>query len=279
MAYLLLSILASVSNALVIKRSEMHRHDRIVVMAVNYVLAWGLTTAHWAWSGGGWPSAVTWMLGAVGGLFYAGALLLMMVAIATTGLARAAVAMRMSVVWPVLLSLVGFGEVPTPFQAAGIVLALAAVALLTLRGRLAARLPAEQGGWVVLALFVVGGGSGVTLKLFTELGPPAERGALLPVVFGAAAVLCCTIQAVRRTPLRAGDAGSGLLFGTGNVFSNSFLLWALAEVPGVLAFPINNAGVMLLATLAGVLVWRERPGARGYVAVALAALAIVLMRL
>ena len=69
------------------------------------------------------------------------------------------------------------------------------------------------------------------------------------------------------------------MFGTFNVVSNLSILYGLQTVPGMLAFPIFNTGILLLATLLGVAVWNERPGKLGYSALLVSVLAIGLMNL
>ncbi|MBI3991765.1 MAG: DMT family transporter [Candidatus Lambdaproteobacteria bacterium] len=279
MIYLLLSILASVCNAMILKRGEMAGHDRLVVMGINYLVAASLATAVWVGTGHLWPDAVTLVLGVVGGFFFAIALFLWMGAIQAVGLATSTAALRLSVVLPIAVSIAFFGERPSLLQALGILLALTAVLLITLAGR--ARQIGSAGGaavWLV-AVFIGGGGSHVTLKLFTEWGPPEQREALLALIFISAGLMTWAVLLAGRRRLARRDVMNGSLFGVLNVTGNSFLLLGLHVVPGVLAFPLNNTGMLFLSGLLGVVVWRERPGRPGYLAIATAGAAIVLLAL
>ena len=71
----------------------------------------------------------------------------------------------------------------------------------------------------------------------------------------------------------------GLLVGIPNFFSSKFLLRSLSEIAAVVAFPAYSVGGILVVTLAGVLVFRERLAKRQWVALGLILLALVLLNL
>jgi hypothetical protein len=68
----------------------------------------------------------------------------------------------------------------------------------------------------------------------------------------------------------------GIVVGTLNIAQIWVLLAALAQVPGVLAFPLSAAGGLALATLGAHLLWQERVGGRAGAGIGLAMLAAVL---
>jgi drug/metabolite transporter (DMT)-like permease len=189
--------------------------------------------------------------------------------------------MRLSVVWPALISALVFGEVPSLGQGAGILLAFVAVVLLAARSGLApAALRGAGPGWMV-GLFIVSGGCGSLLKLFHQLGAADERPAFLVLIFLSAGVLCWAWVAWRAwrfgERLHRTDLRDGLLFGVGNVVGNGFLLKSLQTVPGVVAFPLRDSACIVAVSLIGVWIWKERPGALGWAALAAAAFGVILM--
>jgi drug/metabolite transporter (DMT)-like permease len=204
-----------------------------------------------------------------------------MVVIRHAGVGASTTAMRLSVVWPTLISVVMFGEAPSAWQFAGVILAFGAVVLLAVRTGVApSALKGAGPGWMV-ALFVVSGGCGVLLKLFQQLGSPDQRPAYLVLIFLSAGVLCwlwvgwrCWQRGER---IHWPDFRDGLLFGVGNVAGNGFLLKSLETVPGVVAFPLRDSSCILAASLLGVWIWKERPGRLGWLALAAASAAVVLM--
>jgi drug/metabolite transporter (DMT)-like permease len=68
----------------------------------------------------------------------------------------------------------------------------------------------------------------------------------------------------------------GALIGVVNIGQIWVLLPALAQVPGVLAFPLSAAGGLALATLGARLLWHERVGRQAALGIGLALLAAAL---
>ena len=135
----------------------------------------------------------------------------------------------------------------------------------------------EGGILWLFGMFALMGGVGITQKFFIEWGRPEDKGALLTLVFFTAGVMCWGAIGVSRLRLRQSDAMRGFVFGLGNISGNFFTLLALEDVPGVVAFPVLSIGVILLASLSGIVLWKERPGRLGLLAIALSAVAIVLL--
>lgn len=278
MIFLILAIATSVANAFLLKTGELYQQERLVVMGFNYLSAALLSAGVWAVQGTGPPGGVTLGLGVTGGFFYATSLFLWMGAIAKVGLATSTAAARISVIWPTLLSLVAFAEVPSPFQLAGIVLTFVVLGMLGASSLMADRAASGQSGLVWLVpMFVLMGGVGITQKLFTEWGRPAEKAALLCVIFTTAMLLCWAGLLRGRHPLRIGDVSRGFVFGLVNACSSGLMLLGLERVAGAIAFPLVNIGILLLTALSGVVIWRERPGRLGISAMVLAVIAIVFM--
>jgi drug/metabolite transporter (DMT)-like permease len=281
MLYLLLAIFGAVYLAVVLKWSEARRRSRMTVMAANYLAATALSGGYFLWVHGVPPGPATVLWGSATGLVYAASLLLWMVVIRHAGVGASTAAMRLSVVWPALISALVFGEALSAWQGLGVALALAAVLLLALRSGLAPlALHGSGPGWLI-ALFVTSGMCGSFLKLFHQWGAPDEREAYLVLIFLSAGIICWGWVAWRRRRrgerLHGPDVRNGLLFGVGNVLGNGFLLKSLETVPGVLAFPLRDSACIVIVSGIGVVVWRERPGRLGTVALAAAAAAVVLM--
>jgi len=278
MIFLVLCVGVQLAMAMLLKIGELYQQDRLVVMGFNYLAAAFITVVAWAVQGTGVPGTVTLVLGPLAGIFYALGLFLWMGAIATAGLGMSTTALRLAVLWPTLLSLLAFGERPSPAQLTGIALTLAVLGLLCVNSVRVSRARPGQGGmgWLLLT-FCLNGGVGIAQKLFIEWAQPVEKVALLALIFTTAALASGVPMLGRRRRLRRADLVRGTLFGCGNVLSNTFLLLGLERVPGVVAFPFSSVGMILLTSVAGIVIWHERPGALGLGAIGLAGLAIVLM--
>jgi drug/metabolite transporter (DMT)-like permease len=277
MIWLALSVLSMLYLALLVRWGEIRGQDRLATMAWNYLVAGGISAALAALSPHDAPAGATVALGILTGITYAASLLLWMVAVTPVGLGVSTVAMRISVVWPVLVSIAAFGEIPSRWEAAGIVLAVAAIALVARASGAGLRRLNRDHLLLLLLLWAVSGSNGVLMKVFSETQPPGLRSVFLAIVFASAGLLCWTGVALRGARLRTGDALGGALFGLGNVAGNGFLLLALQDVPAVITFPIRDAAVIAVVSLAGIALFRERPGPWGYAAMAAAAGAVALM--
>ncbi|MGH2369039.1 MAG: hypothetical protein ACRDI2_12640, partial [Chloroflexota bacterium] len=137
-------------------------------------------------------------------------------------------------------------------------------------------------------------------KAFAELGQPDQRPVYVLAVYAVATLLAALSWPWRarfqggsrpgsgraRTgdPPPAADGRGpavrslalGTLVGAVNIGQIWLLLPALAQVPGVLAFPLAAAGGLALATLGARLLWRERVGRRAGMGIGLALLAATL---
>ena len=71
----------------------------------------------------------------------------------------------------------------------------------------------------------------------------------------------------------------GAAVGVPNYFCAKFLLASLDTVPAVIAYPTFSVATILLVTLAGVALFKERLGKRQWTAVGVILLALVLLNL
>jgi len=283
MFYLFLSVCIQVWNAQVLRFGESSQQERLVVIGFNYILAMIGGALAWMYQGMPQPSAITWALGPIGGFFYFVSLLFWMKALAPAGVAVSTAVMRLGVLWPVLLSVFYFAEVPTLAQLGGILLTVLVLVLLGMdsrrpKGGIAQEPAAARRGLItLLLLFATMGGTMISQKLFTEWAPPEEKSFFLLLVFYSAGLMTWMMILTLELPLRFWDGVRGSIFGIGNITGNTFLLMGLSQVPGVVAFPLVSTSVILLTAMSGVLIWKERPGILAVLAILTAAAAIYLM--
>src|SRR5919199_4964190 len=131
MVYLVLHIVGNAAFALLVKAARAPRFNYPVVGLSNYATA--ALVALVALAAAGLPAldGRAALFGAVNGLQYQTTYLLMYVLIGMAGIAVTSSFLRLSVAVPVLASIVIWQEWPTPLQGAGLVLAGAALPLLS----------------------------------------------------------------------------------------------------------------------------------------------------
>ena len=303
MGYLVAAVVLAVTFGLIQRAAQRRRVHYFHVAWTNYVVA-ALVALVWVAAQGGWEaSALTYWVGALNGVGFAVLIVLQYFMLGTAGrgdhlcprLAGAAGADHGT-------SLVVYGEPAEAVTLSGIALLVVAAPLIAYRRM--PLLPAAKVGlyWaVVVGLLGFTAGTLVSWKVISEVTPAGDRGAFVLATFAGAMVTAGVTLAVRRWsdgpgpplrqegPVRAGWIGTRLwvplpiVMGVGLGLCNVVQLWlflaALREVPGAVAFPVHSAGTVLLITLAGWIVWRERHGPITLLGIAAALAGLVLVNL
>ena len=194
---------------------------------------------------------------------------------------------RLSMVIPVVVAVLFYDEAMPPLKVAGLLLALVAVVLSS---RMSGKERGTTGGWAMVLPLLLFAGSGIidTLTKYAErsfLQEQATANSYLIAGFGTAA-LCGTLTlawlyATGRRRFAWRNVAGGLVLGIPNYFSIFFLIRALQH-PGLSSsatIPINNIGVLLVVSLVGLLVFRERLSRANYLGLLFTLVAILLIYL
>lgn len=284
MPYLLSSVVCSVLVSVLLKLMQRRGIDTAQGIAWNYLAASLLcfTLLDPPLSALAAPHA-PWPALALLTVLLPGIFLALSASVRAAGIVRTDIAQRMSLVLSLLAAFLWFGEQADAQRLTGLALGLLAIVLLVLRPRTAS-VEAEGGwsGWALPLLVLVGYASvDVLLKHIAAAGTPFA--ASLQVAFVAAFIVMMGVQVVRS--LRGGPSltlpalGAGLLLGAlnfGNILFYVKAHRALPDNPAVV-FSTMNIGVVVLGTLAGMLLFRERLSRMNLLAIPLAILAIALI--
>jgi drug/metabolite transporter (DMT)-like permease len=186
MLFVVLRALCNTAFAQLLRFSQSRRPRTLGVITVNYLVATLVSLALAASRGGVRYLPPTIGFGLLGGVGYIVSILLLMPAMRASGLAVAMAVLQLSVLVPVGFAMVAYGEVPSPAQGIGIMVATSALALLSL----ARTVPLEQRGMrfspLLLILFCVTGVSGIAMKAFHQYTPPRELPGFMVVLFAVA---------------------------------------------------------------------------------------------
>lgn len=281
---LIWSIVCSTLIFVVFKLFDTYKIHTLYAIIANYLTAF--TVGFFIFEG---PVALaewmgsSWLLpaGALGMLFIF-IFNLMAQTSQTLGVSVASVATKMSLVIPVFLGVLLYGETLGALKILGVAIALAAVFFASLR-------PGQQ-RLQVRALYLpalVFLGSGIidgSLKYLEETRVPDREFPLFSAsIFLSAALSGILFVGLRRgkpTPgLQPKDVLGGVALGIPNFFSVFFLLRAL-QYPGLNSaslFTLNNVCIVMVTTLLGIVLFRERLSGRNWLGVGLAVVSIVLV--
>jgi len=278
MIFVVLTIVSSVLVSVVIRVNEGRGGSRLVVAAMNYVMAASLSVLFLVVDGG--ELVLRWVLvGTALGIGFVAGFLLMMKGINDIGLAIPTSAARLSMLVPVVGSMLIYAERPDTAKIVGIVVGFLGFAFLGISQRRAGRSQEHRvgiGGVITLVLlFIVVGSTDFTMKASLMNG--ADNNALTLVIFASAAVLCWLVVVVKKLSVSSRDVRLGLILGIPNFCSVLFLLLALRVLDASRVFPAVSAGAVVLVTVVAAVVWRERPNRPAAIGLALSGLALALL--
>lgn len=210
---------------------------------------------------------------------------LMAITTQKSGLSVVSVATKMSVVIPVLFGLVYYKESLGAFKFFGILLALLAVYLTSIKTR--DGLNIKPSNLILPVLVFLGSGIIDTSLKFLEGEYVAKNDTPIfsAIIFASAAtlgVLLLSLHAIQgKFKFQWKNVWAGIILGIPNYFSVYFLVQALRsgifESSGI--FTVNNVAIVMFSTLLGILLFKEKLLPKNWVGIGLAVLGILLIAL
>lgn len=283
MIFLLLATIASAGNALTMKFAGSKSNNAWALLLFNYLAATLLSTLS-ALRSGLVVAGVTpweWVLGLVTGTLFISAFALMQLNVRKNGATISSSLFRMGAIIPMVLSIALFGEFPTPAEAVGIVVAIAATALIAAPKKETTDddTPAPSARALLIPMVIAGGLADTMPKIFESTGSPAHEEAYILTTFATAFAICLAMLLRAHERPTGVDVVCGTMLGIFNFFSTDLMLRALMELPAYLVYTGFSMGVVLITYAANALVMHERLTRRDNIALALVVLALVLINL
>lgn len=278
MVSLILSIVCSALISVLMRYGESRIQNRMGMFIANYAVCAVLSRLFMGqrpfFTGAeGWGTVA--LLGAVSGILYLGTFVLLQKNISRNGLSVSAVFMKLGVLVPTVMALVVFHEQPRPLQLAGIVIAISAVVLMNYQKESGA---GKQTVWLIM-LLLGSGFADAMANIFDKLGNADLKDHYLLITF-LFALLCAVILFLKEHKrIAVSDILLGLCIGIPNYFSSRFLLGALRDVPAMIVYPVFSVLTVVLITMAGIVLFREKPDRRKTAALGLILVALVLLNI
>lgn len=226
-----------------------------------------------------------WLFGALGlGFLFIAIFNVMALTAQRNGLSVASVASKMSVIIPIIFGIYAYQEGVGAQKIIGILLALIAVYLTSVRPKTTKNL--TKGLWLPIVLFFGSGIIDTSIK-YLETRYVSENG--IPIfsatIFAFAFIIGCGILSYKhikqpkKLPLKAVIAGS--ILGIVNYFSIYYLLKALnhESLESSTLFTVNNVAIVMVSTLLGLIVFKETISKTNWFGIVLAVVSIVLVTL
>lgn len=278
MLSLLLATLFSAGFGLIVRDAQARRRDLWAVGATNYVFASLFHLVRALANGAPAPTPATLMVGFLGGLAYVGSYAVLVPMMRLRGVSITTAVLRLSVVIPIAIAMIVWGERPDAIQAAGGALALVALPLLAYRPSAgqAARL-SRRDRWVALIVFVGNGLCMLSVRGFRQLDATREESWFLAALFGVAALIAGVAWWRQRARSSPADLGHGILLGLCNALGNLFLVLSLQRYSSMLVFPFQGAVGLVFTVLYARIAWGERITRTESIGMAAALVAVVLI--
>lgn len=278
MIFLLLAIVSSCAISLLMRLSTNRVTARLSMLCANYLVCSALGAGYAGFQiycpdTPGFPT--TLCLGIVGGVLFLVSFMLLQWNTRKNGIVLSSVFMKLGLLVPMLLSVLVFHELPTAVQIIGFCLALAAILLINLKKG------TQAGGfrWALVLLLLTGGSADAMSKVYDALGTPTLSNQFLFYIFAVALVLCLCLAVCKKERPGIRELLYGAAIGIPNFFSSKFLLRSLSDLPAVVVYPSFSIGTILLTTLVGVLVFKERLGKLQWLAMGVIVLALLLLNI
>ena len=282
MIFIFLSVCCSVFVSVLLKLARRYQIDATQAIAWNYLSAGTLCWLFYRpeilslnYSDAPYPIYILL------GILLPGLFVLLAASIRYSGIVRTDVAQRLSLFIPVLAAFLLFKEVPSVIKSAGIAVGFAAI-LFSSPWQKDQDQKANAGWIYLLSVFL---GLGVIDILFKQIAQnkviPYTSSLLLVFILAFVISMFALLYlfASRKAKFEWINLICGLILGMANFGNILFYIKAhqtLASQPSVV-FSAMNIGVIILGSMVGILIFREKLSRLNYVGIALAVTSIVLV--
>jgi len=280
MHFLFFTIICSTSIALILKYSDTRKGEPIVLLAGNYLVASIIATTILLFTETKTFSVQTMLFGCGLGLLFVLSFFIYAKAISLAGTGLATTSSRLSVIIPIVFSIIIFNEEPKFNHLIGFVLTFITFIFFYF----SVKRNHFDGDGIIKYLVLLGvligiGINDFAMKVFKSWRPSDEEPFFVLFIFGSAFIYSSIYILIRKVKIETHTLVWGLVLGVPNVFSTIFLLAALALLPAILVYPFMNVGIILLTTLLAFIFWNEKLNRWGILALTSGVLAILFLSL
>lgn len=217
-----------------------------------------------------------WSSVLVGGLFLLNFFLIAKTAI-NQGVSIATFANKISLVFPVVFTVLYFGEPAGILKLAGVLLALYSIYLLTVKS---SSLPKTPFGLFPLFIFLFTGiaESAINYTQKVYFSQDSEISYFVIACFSVSFVLGSGFLFFQKKMIKRKEVAAGLLLSIPNTFGLYFFIKSLKNVTDTSALlPIINIGTLLMAILVGVFLYQEKLSKRNWWGILIAIFSILIL--
>ncbi len=280
LVYISLSVGCSLAIAHFLKAAESSKSRVLNVLSINYLIAASISffiTDDPLISIPELPTQILPLAIFLGVIFIAN-LFVYSASLNKIGMGISIAAMRMSLVIPIAVSLLMYGESISGIKYAGIALVFISLYLLLPKLKINQSRVSVDFIFPIL-LFIMTGIADTSLKVFErEFAGFLSEYTFLGLIFFSSFLLGMAVLTYKKE-LRFSkkEIFYGIIIGVVNLYSSFFLILALKEMQGSIVFSIANVANVLLGALIGFIVWKDTLSAKQKAGLILALISILIL--
>lgn len=278
MIELILTIFCSTSIALLIRFSGTKNEKPIVLLASNYLIASIISLFYIFYFDSKFTLTIV-SFGLILGLLFVLSFFAFTRAVSLAGTALATVSSRLSVIVPLIFSIIIFKEDPTMNQIIGMILALVTICFfyLSIKNTNNSLQNNKIKYFYLLAVLIGIGINDFSMKIFQQTYSEVEKPYFLFSIFFSAFLYSLFYIKFKKLKLEKNTIIKGVILGVPNVYSTIFLIGALTQLPAVLVFPLTNIGIIILTAILAALIFKERLNRYGIYSLVLGLISIIFL--
>lgn len=283
MAYLfiLLSAACSLLIAHFLKITEVKKLRTLNTLTVNYLVA-SVFALVWGFGKAGWEliNLDLLFLGfcLVVGVFFITNFMVYSKSVHANGVGVTITSMRLSLLVPVLLSILLYKEYLTILKTGGVLLVFVALLLLKPK-KTEVKIGRINAGWLLLIVFALSGFADASLKVYKEeFSTQLNEMIFMGMVFlGAFFIGFISILVRKGSLFTKAEFKQGALIGIPNLYSSIFLIYALEDISGSIAYPMVNMLSVAGGTALGLIRWDDTVSTLQWAGLGIALIAILIL--
>ncbi|MEX0724566.1 MAG: hypothetical protein WD357_03490 [Gracilimonas sp.] len=281
--YITLSVFCSLSIAQILKLAENRKMRVLHILVCNYFVGFLISFFNSSefsvlpeFTMEANPPLV--ILAALLGVVFIANMVVYSRSIDRVGMGVSIAAMRMSLIFPIGVSLFVFGETIGNIKYFGIVLALGSLLLMVPRIKTKS-ITGFSDAWLPILIFIMTGFADSGLKVYEQLfSSQISEDLFVSGIFFVSFLVGGSILLKRgEIHFTFKEIGYGIATGVVNLYSSIFLIYALKLMPGSIVFPIVNVTLVVLGTLIGIWIWKDRPSVKQWSGLGIAVISIFLL--
>ncbi len=274
------SVACSISIAHLLKLAKVKSLRLIQVLIVNYltasIISFSITVQDL--SANQIIDPVVFSFSIILGAIFIANLFIYSASIDRIGMGISIAAMRMSLVIPIGISLIIYGETINSLKYTGILLVFIALYFMIPKSNSYKEIDIKNSIFPLL-LFLMTGLADASLKIFErEFISNLPEYAFLGLIFSSSFIIGSIYLLIKKEyNFSIKEVFYGILIGITNLYSSFFLLLALQEMQGSLVFSLTNVSNVVIGAIIGFLVWKDELSVLQKTGIILATFSIILL--